>query len=75
MFVFQMPAAFIKIQGLNRVQIDYSTTEYSTTIVLTLHCRNILTIFKQLHVLSFLLADFTARFTRFQFQKNGEYTI
>ena len=47
-------------------------TEYRAccmAIVLTLHCGNILTIFKQLSILPFLLEDFTARFTCFQFQK------
>ena len=69
MFVFQMPAAFIKIHGLNRVQ------QCCTAILLTLHCRNVLTIFKQLSVLPFLMWDFTACFTCFQFQKNREYSI
>ena len=71
MFVFQMSAAFIKIHGLNRVQ----SMLYSNCINFSLYSRNILTIFKQLSFLPFLLEDFTARFTCFQFQKNGEYTI
>ena len=63
MFVFQMPAAFIKIHGLNRAQsILYGNCVNSSS-------------YKQLFVLPFLLEDFTARFTCFQFLKNGEYTI
>ena len=69
MFVFQMPAEFSKIHGLNRLQI-----------MLYGHCFNspllkYLIIFKQLSVLPFLQEDFMACFAYFQFRKNGEHTF
>ena len=61
MFVFQMPAEFSKIHERNRL--------CCTAIVLTLHRRNILIIFKQLSVLPFLQEDFTACFAIFSISK------
>ena len=61
MFVFQMPAEFSKIHGLNRLQIMFYGNCFNSPSL------KYLTIFKQLSALPFLQEDFTACFACFQF--------
>ena len=63
MFVFQMPAEFSKIHGLNRLQIMLYGNCINSPLL------KYLIIFKQLSVLPFLLEDFTACFACFKFEK------
>ena len=69
MCVFQMPAEFSKIHGLNRLQsMLYANCINSPSL-------KYLIIFKQLSVLPYLQEDFTAYFACLQFRKNGERII
>ena len=69
MFVFQMPAEFSKIHGLNRLQIMLYGNCFDSPSL------KYFDISKQLSVLPFLQEDFTACFAYFQFRKNGEHTF